>query len=607
MGTFSVGGLASGLDTKAIVEQLMSIEGRPKVKTEWAKALWTERRNVWNDVNTRLLNLQSKANVLNMPATWTGSGGGITSSDPTKLTGTAAGPSPATGTYSINVTQLAAAERMNAASSATAGTGGSRRSGQWYDAAFTNAGAGSLLTGLTDFDGTSLGLDVGSTITMSATVNGAPVSGTFTVGAASTLDDLMQWAESQFAGSTFSDNGDGTYTYQSAPGASNEIQALSFSAVDSSSAALPIFNSTDGASSYFVAPPSGGGAADTLTITQGASTWNVAIAAGADDAAIAAAINGTAGIGVTASIVSGTLQLESTTTGAASAFTVSSSGGLAASLGFAQTVAGQDSVFDVNGTTYTRAKAQDITDVITDVDLDLLGTTSSAVTLTVGTGTADPATIKTKIKEFVEHYNAIIDLISAKTGETKVVNAKNLSDYLKGPMARDYGLSSVAFELRRWTTDTVSGLPDDFNALDDIGITTGPVSAGYSPQNTSGKLVIDEAKLDAALASDPSKVQAIFTQVGGSTTTKADDGISRRVSDLVSELRVGGRVDSALQGAGRQIKDLQARIDRYDDRLERKRAYYERMFASLESTLGKLQSQGSWLSGQLAGLAGGQQ
>ncbi len=596
--SFSVGGLASGLDTKSIVEQLMSIEARPKIKTEWNKALWTERKNVWTDLNTRLLNLQQKANVLNNPTAWTGAAG-ITSSDPTKLTGTAVGPNPAVGSYAINVTQVAAAERWAASSNATAATGGARQSGTWYSGAFTAASSGTLLTDLRDIDGTPLGLTAGATISMSASVNGSPVNANFVVGAGSTLDDLAQWAETNFPGATFTVNGDGTIGFQSAPGAANEITSMSFS-----SAGLPIFNGTDGASSSFVAPPSGS-SADTLTITQGASTWNVAIAAGSDENAIAAAINGTSGIGVTASVVGGKLQLDANATGATSSFTVTSAGSLAATLGMSETIAGQDSIFDVNGTTYTRSKAQDITDVITDVDIDLLATTSSAVTLTVSAGSATPSAIKAKLKEFVDQYNSVLDLVSAKTSETKVVNAKTLADFIKAPMSRDFGMSSVAFDIRRWTTDTVTGLPDGFNALDDIGITTGAVSSSYNPQNASGRLVIDEAKLDAALAADPAAVQKLMTQVGGGAGMD-DDGISRRISDLVSQLRVGGRVDAGLQGASRQIKDLQSRIDRFEDRLERKRAYYDRMFSSMETMLGKLQSQGQWLSGQLAGLSGGQ-
>src|SRR5213078_4380943 len=102
--------------------------------------LWTERKNAWTDLNTKLLALQGKANVLNSPTTWTNSG--ITSSDPTKLTGSANGPSPAAGTYTINISQLAAKERWDAANTLPAATGGARQSGTWYDAAFSSASAG---------------------------------------------------------------------------------------------------------------------------------------------------------------------------------------------------------------------------------------------------------------------------------------------------------------------------------------------------------------------------------------------------------------------------------------------------------------------------------
>ncbi len=82
--TFSVGGLSSGLDTKSIIDQLMSIEARPQVKLNWRMALWESRKSTWGDVNTRLNGLQGFANVLTNPATWTNVGG-ISSSDPTKV------------------------------------------------------------------------------------------------------------------------------------------------------------------------------------------------------------------------------------------------------------------------------------------------------------------------------------------------------------------------------------------------------------------------------------------------------------------------------------------------------------------------------------------
>jgi flagellar hook-associated protein 2 len=130
--------------------------------------------------------------------------------------------------------------------------------------------------------------------------------------------------------------------------------------------------------------------------------------------------------------------------------------------------------------------------------------------------------------------------------------------------------------------------------LADIGISTGAVNSGAV--NSSGKLVVDETKLDAALASNPSGVKDILGKIGSGPAT--EDGIVRRISNLVSQLRVGGTVDNAMSGASTQIKSLQTSIDKFAERLERKRSYYDRMFSRMETNVGNIQNQTSWLSSQ---------
>jgi flagellar hook-associated protein 2 len=599
MGSFSIGGLASGLDTKSIVDQLVQIEARPLTKMGWNKALWTARQNTWTDLNSRLGSLGTFAQQLISPSTWL-SPQGVTSTDAAKVSGTANSPTPAVGAYALEVSQLAADEVWTAANALAPAVGGRRQSGTFYQGAFTEANGSTQLANLKDVDGTSLGLATGSVISMSASVNGTPVSANFTVGAGDTLDDLTAWAEGQFSGANFDVNPTGTINYRSGAGAANEITSLSFSATNGGSP-LPVFNSTAGASSSFVSAPSGGTAAQTLTVTQGASTWNVAISAGADTSAIVSAINGTAGIGVTASVVGGKLQLASNVQGAAGDFSLSSTGSMLTDMGMAETKNGQDANFTVDGTAYTRTKNLDISDVITGVDLDLVALTTGPVTLNVTAGgSATPAGMKKKITDFVNQYNEVIDFINAKTGETKVRNPQNMADFLQGPMARDYRFSGVGMQLRGQVGDDVGGLPAGFSMLADIGISSGVVG-GLG--NTSGKLVIDDAKLDAALAADPAKVQDLFMRSSGSPGPADGDGIARRVSKMVSMYRVGGTVDAAMDGASAQVQQIQETMDRFSQRIDRKRAYFERMFSGLESRMGKMQSQGQWLSGQFASLS----
>ena len=98
-----------------------------------------------------------------------------------------------------------------------------------------------------------------------------------------------------------------------AGGTANGLTGMSFTAVTSANAALPNFNALAGAASTTVTPATNGGVqagGDTLQITKGGTTTNVALAAGDQLTDIVAKINATSGAGVIASIVSGKIQPE---------------------------------------------------------------------------------------------------------------------------------------------------------------------------------------------------------------------------------------------------------------------------------------------------------
>ena len=51
---FNIGGLASGLDTNSIIQQLMSIEQQPKVRLQQKQVVEQARQSTLKDVQTRL-------------------------------------------------------------------------------------------------------------------------------------------------------------------------------------------------------------------------------------------------------------------------------------------------------------------------------------------------------------------------------------------------------------------------------------------------------------------------------------------------------------------------------------------------------------------------
>ncbi len=603
MSGFQIGGLATGLDTSAIVDQFMKIESRGLTRLDWTKQLWQSRKNAWTDLSTKLLSLDGYADALTNPTSWSAFAG-LNISDGTKLAAATVSDKPAAGSYDININQLAQTEVWTSANALAAPTAGVRVSGTFYAAGPVAANGATLLTALRRADNVACGLNTNSTITMNWAQDGESYSSTFVVGAASTLNNLRAWAQTTIPGSTVT-LAAGQFTITSPTGTTAEVTSLNFTARNAAGTALAAFDGHTGAqTNRTVAASDGGAGADTLIITQGANTWFVPTVAGDDEIDLVNKINGTAGIGVKASLNAGKLELTANDAGAGGSFTVASTGALAATLGIAESTAGQDAAFDVNGTAYTRSKNTSIDDVISGISLDLLALTGGTpVNLTVGTPGVSVADLKDKITSFVNQYNEIIDYISSKTGEKRVTQPKTLAEFLQGPMSTDHGFSSVSGSLRLRMNDIVSSLGGALDALSDIGITTGGLTGSTSTDSQKGKLVIDDAKLEEALTNNRTQVQDLFTKNGGGAWQA--DGIARRVSNFVFGLRSGGTVDSSLQGAGSQITSIQRSIDRMNLKLERRRTYYERMFSQLEGTIGKMQSQGSWLASQLSGSGSG--
>jgi flagellar hook-associated protein 2 len=107
--TFNISGLASGLDTNSIVDQLMAIERVPETRIKNRQAAENARQQALRDIQTRLQTLQDAADGLQDVGAWANTQS-VTVSDSTKLTASyvsGAGP----GGYQVSVTQMARASQ----------------------------------------------------------------------------------------------------------------------------------------------------------------------------------------------------------------------------------------------------------------------------------------------------------------------------------------------------------------------------------------------------------------------------------------------------------------------------------------------------------------
>lgn len=336
----------------------------------------------------------------------------------------------------------------------------------------------------------------------------------------------------------------------------------------------------------------------------GGSQVTVDLLAGDNLETVATKINSATGIGVTASVASGVLYLSSKSTGAAQ--TIDVQGTLAGEFKLnsgqsVTTVTAQDASVAVNGGAPVSSSSNDVTNAIVGVTLTAKNT--GTVTLTVSAADLDSEGLSAKVKSFVDDYNALIDYLRPKLAEKRVLKATTDADRNKGTLFGDSRLSSLLSQLRGAISGPVSGQPSDLASLSDIGISTGATtsSGALDPDRLAGKLVFDETKFKDKLKTRADDVKALFTADTGSDPTR---GVARRLEAVLSPwTTTGGIIDSRVAGENSIIDAWKKRITAMDYRLAQRELTLRNQFTALERAISAAQTQGNWLSGQLAQLA----
>ena len=114
---FSVGGLASGLDTNSMITQLMNVERAPVARIEARKAGYQARSDAWQSIRTRLSSLHTSLNAVRNAADFDRFSK-VTSSDPDAVS-VALSSSGATGAASAAFRVEALAARHQVAATGT--------------------------------------------------------------------------------------------------------------------------------------------------------------------------------------------------------------------------------------------------------------------------------------------------------------------------------------------------------------------------------------------------------------------------------------------------------------------------------------------------------
>jgi flagellar hook-associated protein 2 len=316
-------------------------------------------------------------------------------------------------------------------------------------------------------------------------------------------------------------------------------------------------------------------------------------------------------VGVSASIINDgsasnpfRLSLAATRTGSAGRFTIDTNG---FDLGLTALAEGRDArVFygsdDPATAVLLSSSTNTISNVVQGVTIDLHGTSTSPVTLTVS---RDTEAIETALNEFVAAFNALTSRIDALTHYDSETQRR-------GTLLGDSTANSLRAAMFSTIQSAPQGVSGRYQSLAQIGVKF----AG------NGQLQLDVDRLREALQTDPqavadlvaAKIQnsnepeelrpGIFVNNIGAPTYSSL-GVLEKIARLVESYLdpVSGILTRRKSTIDDQIRLQNDRIAAFNKKLENRRLILERQFSAMEQALGQLQAQQQSLAGlrQLVG------
>jgi flagellar hook-associated protein 2 len=339
-------------------------------------------------------------------------------------------------------------------------------------------------------------------------------------------------------------------------------------------------------------PVDAGGAPAKLTIVDaaGKQTEIAPASTSLDDVvtAINAAAGGVAAVKVPAGDGSYRLQLTATTSGAAGAFqvyqgtaaevTANTATDLMADPAAAVVKTAQDAEALLYAGTTAEQKIISATNTFQDLlpGVSVTATAISAAPVTVTVASDTPGITK-KAEDLVKAVNDVLRFLSDNSAVTTTSTSSGASAAKGGIFTGNSSIRAVSDQLL-----TAVAAPINGKSPSEYGIVI----------TRNGDFTFDKDKLTAALASDPAAttaaLQEVATRVAAATKSATDPS--------------QGSVTSLIKGRQSEVRDLGDQISDWDQRLSSRRATLQAVYTRMEVMLGSLQSQSSWLSGQLAGL-----
>ena len=264
---------------------------------------------------------------------------------------------------------------------------------------------------------------------------------------------------------------------------------------------------------------------------------------------------------------------------------------------------GTNAVLSIDGTTVTR-DSNNIT--IDGMIFNLTGISSTPVTYSVA---QNVDTAVTKITEFVNAYNALIENLNGRINEKKYQDYSPLTDAQKSDMSEE--------QIKQWDEKAKSGLLRNdsnvssmlqsirsafFSTVESAGISASSIGLSTGSYKDNGKILIDETKLRKALTDNPDQVVSLFTTTSSSTdaaTKFKQSGLAARIQTAFNNYLSDYNTNRALIESD-ELDDLDDDITAWTAKLKDREERYWKKFDALETAMQKFNAQSTWLTQQFS-------
>lgn len=564
-GGISASGLITGIDSNALISQLMQLERQPITRLQNRITELNTQRTALTNVTNTLRTLRSRAQdfrLLDPFNKYTSSSG-----DEDVLTTSVSGSSPLVGTYSVQVIQLA---------TATNAVGGGRVS-QDIDpnATLENSGISTGITaGTFSINGVEFTVDpttdslndvlnainasaAGVTATYDASQDRLVIANTdpgntavITLGRASDTSNLLTALGVRGATQYTNTNGSTEVRSSTVLGAVSTLDPLDQTNLRNGPLTAGTF-SINGVS--ISVDPTSDALSDVLSRIN------------SSDAGVIASYDPTSDVIRLQSKLLGSRNISIGAAGDTSNFLS------VFALDTATQTVGEDAQISIDGGPTLTRNSNTITDAISGVTLNLKETGTARVTVSPDEDAAVNA-----VKAFIDQYNAAVSELRNQTATN-------------GTLQGDSGLRSILSTLQNTLFSTVPGNNPAYTNLVDIGFNTGTTFNSREPQPVQ----LDEEKFRKALRDAPSAVKALFTnddKTGiGDLMEDYLDGATSTTGFLSERTRTNGAID-------RQIASINDRIRAMEERLTQRETRLRQTFTRLEQISANLRSQNAALS-----------